>query len=124
MIAGRADRELQRALLGEAVDTAALAVFVFEDDQNYIAVNNAACELSGYSREELLELPLRKLAADPKRTLENLPLVAAGERTAGATQMRRKDGTVVDVEYRAARATIAGMPFVVAVYWRSAGVAT
>ena len=115
---GRADPQLQRALLGEALDTAALAVFVFEDDENYVAVNDAACELSGYTRAELLELPLRRLAADPERTLRNLRLVASGERTAGKTRMRRKDGSVVDVEYRAARATIAGMPFLVAVYWR------
>jgi PAS domain S-box-containing protein len=117
---GRADAILQRALLGEAVDTSSLAVFVFEDDENYVAVNEAACELSGYTRAELLELPLRRLAADEKQTLRNLELVASGARTAGATRMRRKDGTVVDVEYRAARATIATMPFLVAVYWRVA----
>lgn len=114
----RADPQLQRALLGEALDTAALAVFVFEDDEHYVAVNEAACELSGYTRAELLELPLRRLAADPEQTLRNLRLVAAGKRTGGATRMRRKDGSVVDVEYRAARATIAGMPFLVAAYWR------
>jgi PAS domain S-box-containing protein len=114
---GRADPQLQRALLGEALDTAALAVFVFEDDEHYVAVNDAACELSGYTREELLDLPLRGLAADPEQTLENLEQVASGERTAGSARMQRKDGTVVDVEYRAARATIAGMPFLVAVYW-------
>ena len=116
---GRADRHLQRALLGEALDTAALAVFVFEDDENYVAVNDAACELSGYTREELLELPLRDLAADPKQTLSNLKQVASGRRTGGRAGMRRKDGTVVEVEYRAARATIAGMPFLVALYWRA-----
>ena len=115
---GRADPQLQRALLGEAIDTAALAVFVFEDDENYVAVNNAACELSGYTREELLDLPLRRLAADPEQTVQNLVRVASGERTAGSARMRRKDGTVIDVEYRASRATIAGMPFLVAVYWR------
>jgi PAS domain S-box-containing protein len=114
---GRADPQLQRALLGEAVDTAAFAVFVFEDDENYVAVNDAACLLSGYAREELLDLPLRRLAADPEQTLRNLERVASGERTAGATQMRRKDGTVIDVRYRASRATIAGMPFLVAFYW-------
>jgi PAS domain S-box-containing protein len=114
----RAEPELQRALLGEAIDTAALAVFVFEDDENYVAVNNAACELSGYTREELLDLPLRRLAADPEQTVQNLVRVASGERTAGSARMRRKDGTVIDVEYRASRAKIAGMPFLVAVYWR------
>jgi PAS domain S-box-containing protein len=117
--AGRADTQLQRALLGEAVDTAALAVFVFEDAEHYVAVNDAACELSGYTREELLELPLRDLAADPEQTLRNLKRVASGERTHGRTGMRRKDGTVVDLEYRAAQATIAGMPFLVAIYWRA-----
>lgn len=116
---GRADPQLQRALLGEALDTAALAVFVFEDHEHYVAVNDAACELSGYTRQELLDLPLRRLAADPKRTLRNLERVASGKRTAGSARMRRKDGTVIDVEYRAARATIAGMPFLVAVYWRA-----
>jgi PAS domain S-box-containing protein len=115
--AGKADPQLQRALLGEAIDTAGLAVFVFEDDEHYVAVNDAACELSGYTREELLELPLRDLAADPEQALQNLPQVASGERTSGRARMRRKDGTVIELEYRAAQATIAGMPFLVALYW-------
>jgi PAS domain S-box-containing protein len=115
---GKADPQLQRALLGEALDTASLAVFVFEDDEHYVAVNDAACALSGYTREELLELPLRALAAEPERTLQNLERVASGRRDSGRALMRRKDGTVIEVEYRAARATIAGMPFLVAVYWR------
>ena len=116
---GKADPQLQRVLLGEALDTAALAVFVFEDDEHYVAVNGAACELSGYAREELLGLPVRELAADPEQTLRNLKQVAAGERKWGKAGMRRKDGTVVEVEYRAARATIAGVPFLIAVYWRA-----
>ena len=115
---GRADPQLQRSLLGEAVDTASLAVFVFEDDEHYVAVNDAACELSGYTRDELLELPVRGLAAEPEQTLRNLKRVASGERESGRALMRRKDGTVIEVEYRASRATIAGMPFLVAVYRR------
>lgn len=115
---GRADVQLQRALLGEALDTAGLAAFVFEDDEHYVAVNDAACDLSGYSRAELLELPLRALSAEPERTLRNLRKVADGTRESGRAKLRRKDGTVIDVSYRASRATIAGMPFLIAVYWR------
>jgi PAS domain S-box-containing protein len=117
ILAGRADPQLQRVLLGEALDAAGLAVFVFEDDENYVAVNDAACRLSGYTREELLDLPVRRLAADPDRTLRNLKRVASGERTNGTARMLRKDGTVIEVGYRASRTTIAGMPFLVAVYW-------
>lgn len=114
---GRADEQLQRALLGEALDQAGFAAFVFEDDENYVAVNDAACELTGYTREELLELPVHALGADPERTLRNLRLVSAGEREGGTAKMRRKDGTVLDVSYRASRTTIAGMPFLIAFYW-------
>lgn len=116
---GRADVALQRALLGEAVDTASVAVFVFEDDENYVAVNDAACALSGYSRDELLALPISALAEDPARTRRNLKRVAGGKRKGGRARMLRKDGSVVEVAYRAANATIAGMPFIVAVYWRT-----
>ena len=94
-------------------------MFVFEDDEHYVAVNDAACELSGYTRVELLGLPVRELAADPEQTLRNLRQVAAGERKRGRAGMRRKGGSVVQVEYRAARATIASMPFLIAVYWRA-----
>jgi PAS domain S-box-containing protein len=114
---GRADVQLQRALLGEALDEAGFAAFVFEDDENYVAVNDAACKLTGYSREELLDLPVRDLSAQPRRTVRNLKRVSAGERENGTAKMRRKDGSVVDVHYRASRTTIAGMPFLIAFYW-------
>ena len=34
-----------------------MAIFVADDDGRYIAVNAYACELLGYTRDELLELP-------------------------------------------------------------------
>jgi PAS domain S-box-containing protein len=114
---GRADVQLQRTLLGEALDQAGFAAFVFEEDENYVAVNDAACELTGYNREELLELPLHELSAQPERTLRNLQRVASGEREGGSAKIRRKDGTIVDVRYRASRTTIAGVPFLIAFYW-------
>jgi len=114
---GRADEQLQRALLGEALDTAGFAAFVFEEDENYVAVNDAACELTGYTREELLALPLRELSANPARTVRNLRRVSSGRRRGGSAKLRRKDGTVIDVHYRATRTSIAGMPFLMAFYW-------
>jgi PAS domain S-box-containing protein len=115
---GRADVQLQRALLGEALDQAGFATFVFEEDENFVAVNDAACALSGYTRPELLRLPLRELSAEPERTLRNLQLVSSGEREGGTAKLRRKDGGVVDVGYRATHTSIAGMPFLIAFYWR------
>ena len=48
---------VQLALLGEAVSHASdVAVFVWDDDRTYVAVNEAACELVGLDREELLAM--------------------------------------------------------------------
>lgn len=113
--------QLQRALLGEALDEAGFAAFVFEDDEHYVAVNDAACALTGYTRAELLELPLRELSAQPERTLRNLQRVSAGTREGGKAKLRRKDGTVIEVRYRATRTSIAGVPFLIAFYWTNGG---
>ena len=107
---GRAQAQLQRALLGEALDAAGFAAFVFEEDEHYVAVNEAACALTGYTREELLALPLRELSAQPERTLRNLQRVASGTRESGKAKLRRKDGSVIDVSYRATRTTIDALP--------------
>lgn len=43
----------QLALLGEAVECLdEVAVFVWDEDRNYVAVNQAACRLVGKTRQE------------------------------------------------------------------------
>ena len=45
----------QLALLGEAAECVdGVAIFVWDDDRTYVAVNSAACELVGRTREEIL----------------------------------------------------------------------
>ncbi|HEX7526507.1 MAG TPA: PAS domain-containing protein, partial [Gaiellaceae bacterium] len=58
-------RILQRALLGEAVDCVeGAAVFVWNDERNYVAVNEAACRLVGVARDELVGMPVGELSPD------------------------------------------------------------
>ena len=47
---------IQASLLGEAVDTGPVAIFVADEQMRYVAVNAYAAELLGYTRAELLEL--------------------------------------------------------------------
>lgn len=61
---GVSDDLIQMTLLGEALDSAAVAVFVFDEDGNILAVNRKGCELTGYVRDRLLE-PRRGDSADP-----------------------------------------------------------
>ena len=106
-----ADPLIQASLLGEAVDNGPTAVFVADEERRYVAVNRRACELVGYSREELLALRVDDLAADVpgwRAMIENGTVE-------GSTALRRKDGSTVEFAYRAGSTVVAGMPVYVSV---------
>jgi PAS domain S-box-containing protein len=93
-----------------------LAVFVADDDLAYVAVNRYACDLLGYTREELLALRVFEVATYPEAEDEFREMIAAGRRT-GTAELTRKDGSAVEVHYRASTTTVAGMTLYVAVCW-------
>jgi PAS domain S-box-containing protein len=115
-MAGVAEPLIQASLLGEAIDHGPVAVFVADDDLRYIAVNEFACTLLGYSREELLGLRLTDLAPDGEARLDHPDFVAYRARD-GQTRLLRKDRTEVTIAYRASETTVAGMRFYVAIGW-------
>lgn len=105
-----ADALIQASLLGEAVDNGPAAVFVADETRHYIAVNRAACELLGYSREELLRLRID----DVSRNIEQWDEMLRGTIT-GSAEVVRKDGTQLTLRYVAGRTVVAGMPVFVSV---------
>jgi PAS domain S-box-containing protein len=113
---GVAEPLIQATLLAEALDNGPVAVFVVGDDFRHIAVNQYACTLLGYSREELLALSARELA--PELDLDaQLVNALTVRRLEGRTALRRKDGSEVELEFRASETQVAGMPFFVSVGW-------
>jgi PAS domain S-box-containing protein len=107
---------VQSSLLGEAIDGAALAVFVADEDLKYVAVNRRACELLGYTREELLSLLVSDVARHPEAVGEFDDMVASGA-ASGTALLAHKDGTTVAAAYRASTTTVAGITFYVSVCW-------
>ena len=108
-----ADPLIQASLLGEAVDNGPTPVFVADEERRYVAVNRRACDLVGYTREELLALRVDDLAGGApgwQAMVEN-----GGGTVAGTTTLRRKDGTIVEFAYRAGATVVAGMPVFVSV---------
>lgn len=93
------------SLLGEAVEHGPVAVFVYDERGQYVAVNEYACELLGYAREELLA-----------RTA-----VVPGDRSEGLVTVRRQDGAELALRFRARETKVAGMTFSVAVAWPEDG---
>ncbi|MDQ4124046.1 MAG: PAS domain S-box protein, partial [Actinomycetota bacterium] len=90
-----AQRHAYRVLMEQASD----AIFI-SCDGRYVDVNERACALTGYTREELLELPFGKLsAAAPREQVQDLlERLGRGELIVEEMVLTRKDGTTVPIE--------------------------
>src|SRR5207245_10731039 len=71
---------IQASLLGEAIEHGPVAVFVADEHGNYVAVNQAACTMLGYTREELLALQVLDVARYSDAPAEWSELLEAGTR--------------------------------------------
>jgi PAS domain S-box-containing protein len=107
---------LQITLLGEAVEHAPLGVFVFDERGEYVAVNRSGCELLGHEREDILGARIGAFAAQPEEARRSYRAVAEGA-SDGITRVRRGDGSVVEVEFRASETSIGGVTFYIGMAW-------
>ena len=105
---------VQAGLLGEAIDAGPALVFVADEDMRYVAVNETACALLGYEREELLELRVTDVARAEGTPGDYARMVASGG-ASGRTAIYRKDGSALEIEFRASKVTVAQMTFYVSV---------
>jgi PAS domain S-box-containing protein len=92
---------MYRALFESAMD----AILVADGDGHYIDANPAATELLGYERTELLSMRVADLVAQQREwTEEEFRHFLDSGRWTGEIELRRKNGSVVEVEATAARA--------------------
>ncbi len=108
------DPLIQQTLLGEAVDNGPAAIFVLGDDMKYVAVNETACKLLGYERDELLALGPADLALDSDLDEGFGELGRTGKLT-GTARLRTKSGEIVQIAYNASETTAARMRFWISV---------
>jgi len=103
---------IQASLLGEAVEHGPAAVFVADENGRYVAVNQAACTLVGYTREELLALHVADIASDEDGKWQEMQ---QNGRVSGTSTLSCKDGSRVEFAYVAGATVVAGMPVYVSV---------
>jgi PAS domain S-box-containing protein len=99
----RASERRHRAIFEHASD----GIFLAGADHRYIDVNPAGASMLGYTREELLARSIEELIV-PEELLARPVSFALGATTPGVSffaerRLRRKDGTVIDVELHAVR---------------------
>jgi PAS domain S-box-containing protein len=102
--------EIEREIVKQATQLAALiensplGIVVLDCNQRIRMCNRAFEELFGYSQEEICGRVLDDLIApreDPSEAIEFTRSVFEGKRAHATTCRRRKDGTLVDVEFHA-----------------------
>ncbi len=99
-------------------DATPLPVFVFDSESlRYLAVNEAALQKYGYSREELMEMTVLDIRPEEdverlRETLASLEpaAVASANRNTGAWRHRKKDGTTFEVEITTHALEFGGRP--------------
>jgi two-component system cell cycle sensor histidine kinase/response regulator CckA len=108
----RALEDLQKALKWqEAIfEGSRDAVMISNRDSKFIAANERACQLTGYSKEELLNMGAWDLNKDTDPALlDSLrERIFAGEDILGDTKIYTKDGREIDVEFGHRRVIISG----------------
>ena len=95
----------EHALLGEAVDDGPALVFVADDLMRYVAVNRAAADALGYTREELLGRRVPDVAREIEAPGQYYEMVGSGARS-GVAELTRKNGTTFRFAYRATQTRV------------------
>jgi PAS domain S-box-containing protein len=82
------------------VDHTSDAFFIVGDDARFLSVNDAACEVHGYSHDELLSMSVHDISLDfpPARWAENWEEIKARRSFSFETRGRTKDGKIISVE--------------------------
>jgi PAS domain S-box-containing protein len=109
-VSGLAQPLVQQTLLYDALDNSHFLIFVADDRMQYLAVNATACELLGYTREELLSMRVTDVAVDDDAPGAFRELLSNGSHQ-GLTHVRASDGTLLPFSYNASEIHIAGLPY-------------
>lgn len=109
-----ADALIQGVLVGEAVANAGYVVLVADEHMGYLAASDAACDLLGYSREELLSLSVTDLVVESNASKLYHDFVR-DQGQQGTITLRCKDGHTVLARYDARQTEVSGLPYYVSV---------
>ncbi len=88
------------------------AVFISDADSKFISVNEAACELTGYTKTELLRMCIPDLHDDMDLDAYKVyhRKIMQGEPALTEAFMLRKDGTKIRVEFNNRKMMLSGKP--------------
>lgn len=110
-----AEQQVQEALAWQhaIIEGSRDAIFVSDIEARFTMVNQAACDLTGYPRDELLRMRIPDLHEDTDLGAFRAyhAQIMAGAETLTEARIRRKDGTKVDTEFNNRRVVVGGQAY-------------
>lgn len=100
-------------LLLDAIESANMAICVYDEQGRYVTVNQCACKILGYAREELLEHDVGEFTAGG---IDRQVLLSDTHRE-GVRLVTRRDGSTVPCAFVVTPTRVANLPYFVAVWW-------
>ena len=100
-------------LLMEAIEAAAMAICVYDEQGRYVTVNDCACKVLGYSREELLAHDVADFTAGGI----DRSVLQRSEHREGVRLITRKDGSTVPCAFVVTPTRVGHLPYFIAVWW-------
>lgn len=113
----RPEELINQTLVGEAWVNASLPMFVVDDDGHYVATNESACTLTGYTHAELLKLRAGRDLAGDEASKSIYRALQRDQRMQGKKLVRRKDGSLVPCRYWGVRTRVGKMQYFILMLW-------
>jgi len=109
---------VQVTLLGDAWERADIGAVVFNGARRYLAANQAYCDLTGYTREEIADLRAgHNLQLEELSHGEYIERITEGDRRLGEAVIRHKDGNSVPVSYMVIPSEVSELPCYIGLVW-------
>lgn len=102
-----------QTLLLEAIESANMAICVYDERGSYVTVNECACKILGYSRDELL---VHDIADFTKDGIDRDVLMTREHRE-GVRLVTRKDGSTVPCAFVVAPTRVGHLPYFLTFWW-------
>jgi PAS domain S-box-containing protein len=100
-------------LLLEAIESANMAICVYDERGRFVTVNECACKILGYTRDELLAHDV----ADFTEGGIDRTVLLSSEHREGVRLVARKDGSKVPCAFVVTPTRVGHLPYFVAVWW-------
>ena len=100
-------------LLLEAIGSARMAICVYDEYGRYVTVNECACTILGYTRDELLGHDV----GDFTEGGIDRKILLTDEHREGVRLVTRRDGSTVPCAFVVTPTRVASLPYFVAVWW-------